>query len=352
MALIHIQGLSVTSRGARLLDDVSLEADLGELIVVLGRSGAGKSTLLRALAGLIPAQGVVEVDGESLAGRPPHQRPIAMMMDQPSLFPHMTVEDNIRFAGDAGAHVAMLSLGIDHLALRYPHQLSTGQQQKVALARALIKQPTLMFFDEPLAHVDTYSSEQLKSQILRTHRRLGCTTFYVTHDINEAFSIADRIIFLSHGRIVQDASPQDMREQPACLDIARHLGASIFVPTTGTVSHSSFGTATAAITALGTSMEVEAHPDLRSGDAMVMVGYPTSATATPTGQQARHLMGATGQVIRNIYMGDHHEVAIETTRGRIVLHCSPDDELAFAALGDEVLIHCDPEKMWALPATS
>ncbi|AKN76093.1 ABC transporter ATP-binding protein [Corynebacterium ulcerans] len=350
MALVHIRNLSVTSRGAQLLNNVSLDADPGELIVILGRSGAGKSTLLRALAGLIPATGVVEVDGESLSGLPPHQRPIAMLMDQPSLFPHMTVEDNIRFAGDSGTHVAMLSLGIDHLALRYPHQLSAGQQQKVALARALIKQPTLMFFDEPLAHVDTYSSEQLKSQILRTHRRLGCTTFYVTHDINEAFSIADRIIFLSRGEIIQDASPQDMREQPACLDIARHLGASIFVPTTGAVTYSPFGTATAAVTALGANLMIDAHPDLHSDDAMVVVGYPTSATAIPTGHQARHLMGATGQVIRNIYMGDHHEVAIETSQGRIVLHCSPDNELAFAAIGNEVLIHCDPEKMWVLPA--
>lgn len=350
MALVHIRNLSVTSRGAQLLNNVSLDADPGELIVILGRSGAGKSTLLRALAGLIPATGVVEVDGESLSGLPPHQRPIAMMMDQPSLFPHMTVEDNIRFAGDSGTHVAMLSLGIDHLALRYPHQLSAGQQQKVSLARALIKQPTLMFFDEPLAHVDTYSSEQLKSQILRTHRRLGCTTFYVTHDINEAFSIADRIIFLSRGEIIQDASPQDMREQPACLDIARHLGASIFVPTTGAVTYSPFGTATAAVTALGANLMIDAHPDLHSDDAMVVVGYPTSATAIPTGRQARHLMGATGQVIRNIYMGDHHEVAIETSQGRIVLHCSPDNELAFAAIGNEVLIHCDPEKMWVLPA--
>lgn len=350
MALVHIRNLSVTSRGAQLLNNVSLDADPGELIVILGSSGAGKSTLLRALAGLIPATGVVEVDGESLSGLPPHQRPIAMMMDQPSLFPHMTVEDNIRFAGDSGTHVAMLSLGIDHLALRYPHQLSAGQQQKVALARALIKQPTLMFFDEPLAHVDTYSSEQLKSQILRTHRRLGCTTFYVTHDINEAFSIADRIIFLSRGEIIQDASPQDMREQPACLDIARHLGASIFVPTTGAVTYSPFGTATAAVTALGANLMIDAHPDLHSDDAMVVVGYPTSATAIPTGHQARHLMGATGQVIRNIYMGDHHEVAIETSQGRIVLHCSPDNELAFAAIGNEVLIHCDPEKMWVLPA--
>lgn len=350
MALVHIRNLSVTSRGAQLLNNVSLDADPGELIVILGRSGAGKSTLLRALAGLIPATGVVEVDGESLSGLPPHQRPIAMLMDQPSLFPHMTVEDNIRFAGDSGTHVAMLSLGIDHLALRYPHQLSAGQQQKVALARALIKQPTLMFFDEPLAHVDTYSSEQLKSQILRTHRRLGCTTFYVTHDINEAFSIADRIIFLSRGEIIQDASPQDMREQPACLDIARHLGASIFVPTTGAVTYSPFGTATAAVTALGANLMIDAHPDLHSDDAMVVVGYPTSATAIPTGHQARHLMGATGQVICNIYMGDHHEVAIETSQGRIVLHCSPDNELAFAAIGNEVLIHCDPEKMWVLPA--
>lgn len=350
MALVHIRNLSVTSRGAQLLNNVSLDADPGELIVILGRSGAGKSTLLRALAGLIPATGVVEVDGESLSVLPPHQRPIAMLMDQPSLFPHMTVEDNIRFAGDSGTHVAMLSLGIDHLALRYPHQLSAGQQQKVALARALIKQPTLMFFDEPLAHVDTYSSEQLKSQILRTHRRLGCTTFYVTHDINEAFSIADRIIFLSRGEIIQDASPQDMREQPACLDIARHLGASIFVPTTGAVTYSPFGTATAAVTALGANLMIDAHPDLHSDDAMVVVGYPTSATAIPTGHQARHLMGATGQVIRNIYMGDHHEVAIETSQGRIVLHCSPDNELAFAAIGNEVLIHCDPEKMWVLPA--
>lgn len=95
---------------------------------------------------------------------------------------------------------------------------------------------------------------------------------------------------------------------------------------------------------------IDAHPDLHSDDAMVVVGYPTSATATPTGHQARHLMGATGQVIRNIYMGDHHEVAIETSQGRIVLHCSPDNELAFAAIGDEVLIHCEPEKMWVLPA--
>lgn len=349
MALVSITNLSVIRRGTALLRDVSIEADPGELIVLLGRSGAGKSTLLRALAGLIPATGSFTVDGESLINRPPHHRPIGMMMDQPSLFPHMTVAENIRFAGDHGADVAMLSLGIDHLAFRYPHQLSTGQQQKAALARALIRRPTVMLFDEPLAHVDTYSSEQLKGQILHTHRRLGCTTFYVTHDIDEAFSIADRIIFLADGRIIQDASPQDMREQPATLEIARHLGASIFIPTFGAVSHSPFGTATATVSALGSSIAIDAHPSLNDSSPMVLIGYPNSASATPTGEKARHLIGNLGQVIRNIYMGDHHDVAIETTHGRIVLHCSSDDELAYTIPGDEVRIVFNSTRLWALP---
>ena len=335
-----------------LLNTINLDADPCELIVILGRSGAGKTTMLKALAGLTNAPGHITIDGQPIHHLPPHKRPITMMMDHPALFPHLTITDNIRFTGanhDA-INVAMLSLGIDDLAHRYPHQLSTGQQQKVALARALVQQPTLMLFDEPLAHVDTYSSKQLKQQILRTHQRLGSTTLYVTHDIDEAFSIADRIIYLTNSHITQDAAPQDLREQPATVEIARHLGATIFIPTTGTITHTHYGTATAHVTLLGQHHTIPAEPTLTANDTLVAIGYPTSATATPTGQQARHLTDDIGQITRSVYMGEYQEVGIETSYGRIVLHCDPDTPLAYAALGDEVHIHLDPAKMWCTRA--
>ncbi|SNV17082.1 Fe(3+) ions import ATP-binding protein FbpC 2 [Dermatophilus congolensis] len=354
---VSIRGLNVHTGTTPLLHDINLDAEPGEIVVILGRSGAGKSTLLRALSGLTPATGSVRIDGREVNALPPHRRPIAMMLDTPSLFTHMTVRDNIRLSRsrrlrtEHSVDVAMLSLGIDHLANRHPHRLSTGQQQKVALARALVRVPTVLCLDEPLAHVDTYASGQLKAEIIHTHRRLGCTTFYVTHDLDEAFSVADQMVYLSGGRIMQIGTPADLRERPATLEVARHLRASIFLPAHGTITHDRFGAATARVCLLGQHLNVPACDTLTPGTHdLVVIGYPDSATADPTGRRARQLLGALGQVTDNIYMGAFHHVGVETIAGRITVHTQPDSDAAMTAAGDEVEINLDATRLWALPA--
>ena len=221
--------------GYKAVNHVSLDIAKGEIFALLGSSGCGKTTLLRMLAGFeTPSGGSIVLNGHDLAGMPPYERPINMMFQSYALFPHLTVWDNIAFGlkrdGMARDKIAerveaMLKLvQLGKFAKRKPHQLSGGQQQRVALARSLAKRPQLMLLDEPLGALDKKLREHTQFELISLQEKLGVTFVVVTHDQEEAMTLASRIGVMNHGEIVQAGTPSEIYEFPSTKFVADFIG--------------------------------------------------------------------------------------------------------------------------------
>jgi putrescine transport system ATP-binding protein len=233
----YIQISSITKRFGDFtaVNNVSLKIYQGEIFCLLGGSGCGKSTLLRMLAGFeIPTSGSILLDGQDMAGIPPYERPVNMMFQSYALFPHMTVERNVAFGleqerrskGEIAARVEEI-LGIVKLAeyaKRKPHQLSGGQRQRVALARSLVKRPKLLLLDEPLGALDRKLREHTQFELINIQEQLGVTFIVVTHDQEEAMTLASRIGVMNRGEIVQIGTPTEIYEFPQNKFVADFIG--------------------------------------------------------------------------------------------------------------------------------
>ena len=235
MPLLRIEGVVKTFGGFRAVDGVSLDIRAGEFFALLGPSGCGKTTLLRMLAGFeTPDQGRILLSGQDLGEVLPHQRPVNMMFQNYALFPHLNVRDNIAFglrrAGMARADIAtrvaeMVALvRLDGLEKRKPDQLSGGQKQRVALARSLARRPQVLLLDEPMAALDKKLRESTQIELMELQRRLGMTFIIVTHDQEEAMTVASRIAVMEAGRLAQVATPRRLYEEPASRWIAEFVG--------------------------------------------------------------------------------------------------------------------------------
>jgi len=227
----------VTKRFADFVavDDLSLVIYEREFFALLGPSGCGKTTLMRMVAGFEePTEGAVLLDGQDLAGVPPYRRPTNMMFQSYALFPHMSVEQNIAFGlkqdrmpkAEIAARVEeMLNLvKLKPFARRKPHQLSGGQRQRVALARSLAKKPKVLLLDEPLGALDKKLREETQFELIDLQQKLGLTFLIVTHDQEEAMTVADRIAVMDHGRVIQVATPAEIYEQPNSRYVADFIG--------------------------------------------------------------------------------------------------------------------------------
>ncbi len=235
-AFVRIRGLVKDfGAGSPAVNDVSLDIAQGEIFALLGPSGCGKTTLLRMVAGFeTPTAGTVVLDGVDLDGLPPYLRPTNMMFQSYALFPHLTVWDNVAFGlrrermpADAVAERVdqMLRLvQLQRFAKRKPHQLSGGQQQRVALARSLAKRPKLMLLDEPLAALDKKLREETQIELANIIRRVGVTCVMVTHDQEEAMTMANRLAVMSEGKILQVGTPSEVYETPATRFVADFIG--------------------------------------------------------------------------------------------------------------------------------
>jgi putrescine transport system ATP-binding protein len=221
--------------GYRAVNNVNLDIAKGEIFALLGSSGCGKTTLLRMLAGFeTPTSGQIILNGVDLAGMPPYERPLNMMFQSYALFPHLTVWENIAFglkrdglpSGQVAERVeAMLKLvQLGKFAKRKPHQLSGGQQQRVALARSLAKQPQMLLLDEPLGALDKKLREQTQIELVNIIEQVGVTCVMVTHDQEEAMTMASRIAVMSEGRFLQVGSPNEIYETPASRFVADFIG--------------------------------------------------------------------------------------------------------------------------------
>jgi putrescine transport system ATP-binding protein len=217
------------------VNNVSLKIYQGEIFCLLGGSGCGKSTLLRMLAGFeTPTGGSISLDGQDMAGIPPYERPVNMMFQSYALFPHMTVEKNVAFGleqeGLSKSEIAsrvkdMLEcVKLDQFARRKPHQLSGGQRQRVALARSLVKRPKLLLLDEPLGALDKKLREHTQFELINIQEDLGVTFIVVTHDQEEAMTLASRIAVMNRGEIVQIGTPTEIYEFPTTKFVADFIG--------------------------------------------------------------------------------------------------------------------------------
>src|SRR5213593_2401498 len=240
VAPIHVAAAVKRYGAVAALRGVSLDFPAGRLTAVLGPSGCGKTTLLRAIAGFLTLdEGRVRFGDDDVTALPPQQRGTAMVFQSYALWPHMTVFDNVAYglrlkrvpkpeiAKRVGAALALVEIGdIDAVARRKPAALSGGQQQRVALARALVVEPRVLLLDEPLSNLDAKVRQRLRVEIRRLQRRIGTTMIYVTHDQEEALAIADRVVLMNAGEVVQEGAPEEIYLEPASAFAADFLGVS------------------------------------------------------------------------------------------------------------------------------
>ena len=233
---LSIESLTVSYGGTRVLDRVSLEVARGEMIALLGSSGCGKTTLLRAIAGfVVPDSGAIRVEGHDIVGLPPEKRGTAMMFQSYALWPHMSVAANIGYglrmrgwkkdAIAARVDEMLALLQLEGFGPRPVTQLSGGQRQRVALGRALAVNPSLLLLDEPMSNLDYKVRLELRHELRALQQRIGITAVYVTHDREEALTLADRIAVIDAGRVVQFGTPEVVFHRPSSAFVAGFMGA-------------------------------------------------------------------------------------------------------------------------------
>ncbi len=321
------------------LDGVDLTVADREVVCVLGPSGSGKSTLLRATAGLErPSAGIVRWDGDDLAGVAPHRRHFGLMFQDHALFPHRDVLGNVAFglrmqrrskaAVDAGARAAIERVGLGGFEHRRVRELSGGEQQRVALARALAPDPRLLMLDEPLGSLDRELRERLATELRALFVALGVTALFVTHDQDEAFALADRVVVMRAGTIEQVGPPQELWRHPATEFTARFLGfANVF---DGVV----------AADGVRCAWGVLAHPTTSTAPA-----GPVRLAARPDALRLAADGAVPGRVTGTTFRRDHFQVQIDTDIGTLEVAADVPP-----AVGDLVTVDLDPEAVVVLSA--
>jgi putative spermidine/putrescine transport system ATP-binding protein len=235
LALDHLVKRYGRGTEAAAVQDLSLDVNDGEFVCLLGPSGCGKTTTLRMIGGFLqPDSGDVRIDGVSILNQPPERRPTAMVFQRYALWPHMSVFDNVAFGLQVRhrprdevrrrVESTLELVGLPGLARRYPGQLSGGQQQRVALARALVLEPRILLLDEPLSNLDAQLRIHMRTELTAIQRRVGIATVFVTHDQEEAMSIANRIAVMNVGVLEQMDAPDEIYARPATLFVATFIG--------------------------------------------------------------------------------------------------------------------------------
>jgi putative spermidine/putrescine transport system ATP-binding protein len=321
--LVSLRNLNKHYGDFAAVDNISLDIKDGEFLTFLGSSGSGKSTTLSMLAGFeTPSSGEILVNGESLVNVPPHKRDIGMVFQRYSLFPHLSVRDNIAFplairklaAAEREKRVdAMLKLvQLEQFAHRRPSQLSGGQQQRVAIARALVYEPRILLMDEPLGALDKKLREDLQDELRQLHRRLGITIVYVTHDQEEAMRLSQRIAIFSHGKIVGLGSGYDLYQNPPNAFVASFLGNSNFLKLKAQ------GNAAASFE--GQSLSIRLTAGLHTDQDVLLMVRPEKAQALSLSQAISEPLPSgwnevSAKVVEVLFLGESQTCSVVTSGG-------------------------------------
>ncbi|MEK6675031.1 MAG: ABC transporter ATP-binding protein [Planctomycetota bacterium] len=324
MVPVSLQGVTKRFGHTTAVDDITLQIQAGELFFLLGPSGCGKTTLLRMIAGLIePSGGGIRFGDREVTRMPTRLRNAAMVFQGYALWPHMTVAENVAFGLDirkvpsdekkrrVDAALAMVQMGA--LANRRPAALSGGQQQRVALARALVVKPDVLLLDEPLSNLDAKLRQDMRTEIRRICHEANITAIYVTHDQEEALSMADRIALMKDGRLSQVGRPRELYEKPTSRFVAGFLGQTNFVE--GKVEPDRNG-AWRIVTAHGSMFVDAVRDDLFSGQNVTCSIRPESMKILKAGDEARNVVF--GKPVRSVYLGPVAQHVFELAGGQHV----------------------------------
>jgi iron(III) transport system ATP-binding protein len=289
------------------VDGIDLTIRKGELVTFLGPSGCGKTTSLRLIAGLeLPSEGQMVIAGRDVSRDPASERNVGMVFQSYALFPHMTVLDNVAYSpvirglpkaeARAKAREILDQIGLTGLHDRLPSELSGGQQQRVAVARAIVQQPDVLLFDEPLSNVDAKLRRRVRAEIRALQRRFGLTAVYVTHDQEEALAVSDRIVVMEKGRIAQIGTPRELYDQPANSFVADFIGDANLMK--GAVSGGVFAA---------------------GGLALPVAGGDGAATLSIRPERIRLAPNGADRVVTATYLGSRMEYVVATGAGELLV---------------------------------
>jgi len=343
MATIAIDRLVKKYGQTTVVHGIDLAIQDGEFVVLVGPSGCGKSTTLRMIAGLEEISGgEIRIDGRVVNDLQPKDRNIAMVFQNYAIYPHVTVADNIAFGlyrsklskSEKRARVEQVAqtLGLSHLLERRPSALSGGQRQRVAIGRAMVRDPAAFLFDEPLSNLDAQLRTQMRIEIKRLHHRLGTTSVFVTHDQVEAMTMADRIVVMCDGRILQVGSPLELYENPVDVFTARFIGSPTMnlLPATLKEGHASLSA--------GGSVQV---PSISATSPEILVGVRPQ-DLTPATSDAPGL-AVSGTV-----------VVVETLGSETLVHIEKGDQTVIGSapgrlipkIGEQLTLHAPTERLY------
>ena len=352
MALLEVSGLTKSFDTARAVDGAFLSAEQGELVCLLGPSGCGKTTLLRLIAGLEePDEGTVSFDGRSLEGERPEERGFGLMFQDLALFPHMDVFGNVAFGlrmqrlpkAEVEKRVDELLALVDMAgyAQRKVHELSGGERQRVALARALAPAPRLLMLDEPLGALDRVLRDSLQGQVRAILKEVGVTSIYVTHDRDEAFVMADRLMFMDRGRIVRSGTSEEVFADPGSEFVARSLGfkniLSGVVRSAGDILE--IDCAVGAVLASATQSAAPAE----GSEVTVLIDERGVAVRPAADDGERDTNALSGTVTERVFRGGEHELKVQVGQSALFALAPPDTGASEAQPGTEVAVLIDPQ---------
>lgn len=356
MAVIEIDVISKRFGSVEALKETSLSIEENEFFALLGPSGCGKTTLLRILAGFEePTSGRVLIGGTDMAGVPPNKRPVNMVFQSYAVFPHMSVADNVGYGlkvegvgrkqRSLAVDEALDRVGLKDFKSRRPEQLSGGQRQRVALARALVKKPKVMLLDEPLSALDAKLREAMQLELSKLQADVGITFVIVTHDQDEALSMADRIAVMSAGEVQQIGAPEAIYESPSNRFVADFIGKVNLIK--GQVSGGALGHVDVA-TPMG--RVTVPHADAASGNVTLAI-RPEKIRLSAKGLVGG-AMQVTGRLTEWAYYGDISNVYVTTQSGErlsVVIANATRDHVSGLDIGDEVYLGWEAEDMLVLP---